>query len=155
MFRKMRRADKAIGYDESMRILEKGEHGVLSTIGEDGYPYGVPVSYAMLNGNIYFHCASDGHKLDNLVYNPKVSFCVVGDTEIIPSKFSTNYESVIVFGKAYEVHGEEKTEALLSLLNKYSKDFLDSGKAYMERDRDITTVIKISIEHLTGKAGVE
>ena len=152
MFRKMRRIDREIDQDKSMKILEEGNYGIFSTISEDGYPYGVPISYALLDGNLYFHSAKKGHKLDNIENDNKISFCVVGQTEILPSEFATNYESVIIFGKATKIEGEEKIKVLMEIINKYSKDFKVEGKAYIEKDKNLTTIIKISIEHMSGKA---
>ena len=63
-FREMRRKDRQVYDDMVSEILEKGEYGVISVSGENGYPYGVPVNYVYLNGNIYIHCAKTGHKLD-------------------------------------------------------------------------------------------
>ena len=152
MFRKMRRIDRAVDQETSMKILEKGDYGILSTISEDGYPYGVPISYVLSDGNLYFHCAKKGHKLDNIEKNDKVSLTVVGQTEVLPSEFATNYESVIIFGKATKIEGEEKIKVLMEIINKYSKDFKVEGKAYIEKDKNLTTIIKISIEHMSGKA---
>lgn len=151
MFKKMRKPHMALSREESMKILEEGEYGVVSTISKDGYPYGFPMSHVVLDGSIYFHCGIVGHKLDNIINNDKVSFTVVGRTELLPEKLDTNYESVIVFGKATIVEGEEKIEALIEILKKYSKDFIEEGKASIAEEKDITNVIKISIEHITGK----
>ena len=90
--------------------------------------------------------------IDNIKNHEKVSFNVVGDTEVLPSKFSTKYESVIAFGIATEIDGEEKEMALLKLIEKYSPEFLQEGKLYISRAKDATSVMKISIEHMTGKA---
>lgn len=152
MFREMRRQDKKIDNKEAAAILEAGEYGVLSTTGSNGYAYGVPVSYAYSSGNIYFHCAPEGQKLDNIKHNNKVSFCVVGSTEILPGNFSTKYESVIIFGKASEVYDDEKREALVAILKKYSPGFMDKGMEYLKTDSCKTKVIKIEIEHVTGKS---
>ncbi|MCX7903778.1 MAG: hypothetical protein N2486_04635 [Caloramator sp.] len=84
--------------------------------------------------------------------NPNVSFCVVGRTKLLPEKFSTIYESAIIFGKASLVKGEEKRDALLELIKKYSPDFIESGIEYINRAIDNTNVVKIEILHLTGKA---
>lgn len=137
--------------EEMMEILHRGEYGIISTIGEDGHPYGFPMSYIVKDNHIYFHCALDGHKMENIRYNDKVSFCVVGKTRLIPEDLDTSYESVIVFGRAELVHGEEKLEALIGIVNKYSKGFEMKGKMEAERDQDITAVLKISIDHMTGK----
>ena len=91
-------------------------------------------------------------KLENINYNNKVSFCVVGKTCVIPEKFSTKYESTILFGEANEVFGEEKNEALLELLKKYSPNFIDKGKFYIKNAGDKTRVIKMSIDKISGKA---
>lgn len=152
MFRKMRRIDREIDEEKSMQILEAGKYGILSTISEDGYPYGVPISYTFIDGELYFHCANKGHKLNNIENNEKVSFCVVGQTEILPSEFSTNYESVIIFGKANIVEGEDKMKVLMAIIDKYSKDFPVEGKAYIEKYKNLTKVVKISIDHMSGKA---
>jgi nitroimidazol reductase NimA-like FMN-containing flavoprotein (pyridoxamine 5'-phosphate oxidase superfamily) len=147
----MRRKDKEIGNDEAIQLLTKYEYGVLSTIGNNGQPYGVPLNYVYKNNCIYFHCARVGHKIDNIKNNPKVSFCAIGDTKVLPSKFGTEYESVVVFGMASEVQGVERYNALLWLLEKYSPDFIDEGKAYIEQKDKATKVMKIEVEHISGK----
>lgn len=152
MFREMRRKDREIGCDECIEILKNNAYGILSTAGSDGQPYGVPLSYVYKDGAIYFHGAVEGHKLDNILANSKVSFCVVGQTCVLPDKFSTNYESVIVFGDAQEVADEEKTSALLEIIFKYSPDFIEKGKIYINHAASKTRVFKISIGHITGKA---
>jgi nitroimidazol reductase NimA-like FMN-containing flavoprotein (pyridoxamine 5'-phosphate oxidase superfamily) len=149
--REIRRIDRQIGTDEAVNLLRKCEYGVLSTVGDDGQPYGVPLSYAYKENCIYFHCARVGHKIENIENNPKVSFCAIGDTNVLPSKFGTEYESVIVFGVASEVHGTERYNALLLLLEKYSSEFIEEGKNYIEQKDKATKVIKIEIEHISGK----
>jgi uncharacterized protein len=152
MERKMRRDDRAIPDSEAQQILQAGEYGILSTVSIDGQPYGVPVSYSYTSDVIYFHCAVEGHKLDNLSGNNRVSFCVVGRTQVLPDKFATNYESVIVFGKAFEVTDDEKHAGLVEILKKYSPGFIDKGLRYIEGDSHKARVYKIVIESMTGKA---
>lgn len=151
-FREMRKKERELELKESIEILRNGEYGILSTVGECGYAYGVPVSYVYINDAIYFHCAKEGQKLDNILSNNKVSFCVVGQTCVLPEKFSTKYESVIIFGTANEIFEDEKNTVLLEIVKKYSPNFLDKGKEYIARAAASTTVIKINIEHITGKA---
>jgi nitroimidazol reductase NimA-like FMN-containing flavoprotein (pyridoxamine 5'-phosphate oxidase superfamily) len=148
----MRRLERAIAETETLAILEQGEYGVLSTISEDGTPYGLPLSYCLLEGGIYFHCALEGHKLNNLAVNPKVSFCVVGATEVLPDKFATRYESAIVFGTAREVTGEHKQRGLEALVAKYSSNFVPQGLDYIRAAGNKTKVFRIEIESMTGKA---
>lgn len=149
---KMRRKDRELGADDALKVLMQGEYGVLSTVGVDGQPYGIPLSYIYKDNAVYFHCANEGHKLENLAGNHRVAFCVVGRTNVLPAEFVTNYESVVVFGSASEVQGSEKYAALLALLEKYSPDFIESGKRYIEENTARTKVVKISIDQLTGKA---
>jgi nitroimidazol reductase NimA-like FMN-containing flavoprotein (pyridoxamine 5'-phosphate oxidase superfamily) len=152
MPRPIRRSERALTNEQAAEILQKGEYGILSTVSPDGQPYGVPVSFAYTDDALYFHCAVEGHKLDNLESNPRVSFCVVGGTELLPDKFATRYESAIAFGKACELIGNEKRSALMELLKKYSADFVEKGERYIENDIEKTRVFKIEIETLSGKA---
>jgi nitroimidazol reductase NimA-like FMN-containing flavoprotein (pyridoxamine 5'-phosphate oxidase superfamily) len=152
MERKIRRTDRAISENEAKRILEKGEFGVLSTVSLDGQPYGVPISYSYTGDVIYFHCAIEGHKLENLRNDNRVSFCVVGKTEILPEKFSTSYESAIVFGKAFELPDDEKHKGLLEIVKKYSSEFINEGLQYIENAANKARVYKIVIESITGKS---
>jgi nitroimidazol reductase NimA-like FMN-containing flavoprotein (pyridoxamine 5'-phosphate oxidase superfamily) len=149
--RKMRRKDKEIGTDEAIRFLAGCEYGVLSTVDNDGQPYGVPLNYAYKDNCIYFHCSLTGHKIDNIDNNPKVSFCAVGDTKVLPSEFSTEYVSAVVFGVASEVQGTERYNAIVLLLEKYSPDFMEDGRKYIEKLDKVTKVIKIEIQHISGK----
>ena len=149
--REIRRKDKEIGKDEAIQLLTKCEYGVLSTVGNDGQPYGVPLNYTYKNNCIYFHCALIGHKIDNIENNPNVSFCAVGDTKVLPSEFATEYVSAVVFGVASEVQGAERYNALVWLLEKYSPDFMEEGKKYIEKHDKATKVIKIEIQHISGK----
>lgn len=147
----MRRNDRQFTDEETIKVLVEGEYGVLSTLGSNGYAYGVPLSYAYKENKIFFHCALEGLKVDNINYNNKVSFCVVGRTEVLSDKFSTLYESAIAYGIASEVSGQEKQEALMALVEKYSPEFMEAGRKYAMSSGDITKVYKIEIEHLTGK----
>ncbi|WP_195266848.1 pyridoxamine 5'-phosphate oxidase family protein [Clostridium sp. 1001275B_160808_H3] len=152
MFKEIRRKDRKIETSEAIDILKKCEYGILSTVDENGYPYGVPLSYVYANNAIYFHSAVEGHKLENIKNNDKVSFCVVGQTDVLPDKFSTKYESVIIFGRAKELFQDEKNEAFLELINKYSKDYIEKGKGYIKNASAKTKVIKLSIDYISGKA---
>ncbi|MEI6842105.1 MAG: pyridoxamine 5'-phosphate oxidase family protein, partial [Methanomicrobiales archaeon] len=148
----VRRKDREIGMEHAIELLANCEYGVLSTVGKDGQPYGVPLSYAYKDNRIYFHCALNGHKIENMENNPQVSFCVVGTTKVLPEKFGTEYESAMAFGIASEVFGPERYGALLLLLEKYSSEFIDQGKKYIDQKDQATKVFKIEINHMSGKA---
>jgi uncharacterized protein len=151
MFKPMRRDEKQLSEQEALAVLMAGQEGVLATVGEDDYPYAVPLNYALHAGCVYFHCARSGHKLDNIRHNPKVSFCVVTDSEVIPAKFSTKFRSVVLFGIAEEVAGEEKKAGLDVLIRKYAGDHLADGEKYIQAAGEKTRVFRIKIDHLSGK----
>jgi uncharacterized protein len=148
----MRRADKGLTDQEAEDILSREEYGILSTVGEDGQPYGVPLNYVYKENCIYFHCAMIGHKLDNISTNKHVSFCVVDNVEVLPELFSTRYQSAIASGTAEEIYGDERFNALIWLLEKYSPDYLASGREYIKKYDKATKVIKITVERISGKA---
>ncbi len=151
MMREIRRKDRIMKPEKMIKVLETQAYGILSTADAGGQPYGMPLSYVYTNGAIYFHSATEGHKLENLGENSKVSFCVVGQTCVLPDKFTTNYESVIAFGEAVEAEEEEKKQILMEILFKYSPEFLEKGKLYIENAAHKTKVYKIKIDHMTGK----
>ncbi len=148
----MRRKDRAVTEKEAIEILIKGEHGILSMCTPENEGYGIPLNYVLDNHQIYFHSAAAGSKLDYLRTNNKVSFCVVGNTTVIPSDFGTLYESAIVSGTTSEVDGNEKRDALIKIIEKYSTDFIIEGNEYIDKLYDRVCVIKLSIQSITGKA---
>jgi uncharacterized protein len=137
---------------EAYQLLATGEYGILSSCGPDGDPYGVPLSYCVLNDAIYFHCAVSGRKLDNLASRSAVSFCVVGKTELLPRQFSTRYQSVIVAGCAAEVFDLEKQQALEALVAKYSPDHRAEGLSLIAAENARTRLFRIGIDTICGKA---
>ncbi len=151
MFKEMRNIKQQLSKAEAIEILKNGEYGILGTIGEDNYPYTVPVNYVYHEEKIYFHCATSGHKIDNIEFNTKVSFCVVGDTSILAKKFDTRYQSAIVFGKAREVFDKKKEEGLIALIERFSKAHKTAGLKYIKAEWDNTKVFEIQIDHMTGK----
>ena len=153
--KKLRRKDRAITEEEAVALLNKAEYGVLSTVSENGKPYGVPLNFCIINDCIYFHCAVEGQKIDNIKQNKFVSFCAVGNTELLPDKFGTKYESIIVSGEVEEVFDMNKQMAMEGLLHKYSSEFFNKGIKYIEGLRDKTRVFKITINTLTGKARIQ
>ena len=150
--KELRRKDRVITEEEAMALLSRAEYGVLSTVSENGKPYGVPLNFCIIDHCIYFHCAVEGRKIDNIKQNKSVSFCTVGNTEILPDQFGTKYESAIVSGEVEEVFDDDKQIALEGLLHKYSPDFIDKGLKYIEVLREKTRVFKITINSLSGKA---
>lgn len=151
MYQEMRRKDRLLPDEEIVRILTTASYGVLSTVSEDGNPYGVPISFVYKDGRIYFHSASVGHKLDNIKLNHHISFCAVTDVETLPDKFATKYRSVIAFGEATELYREEKTEIFKLFLEKYAINFMESGMEYIKKAGGHARIFKIDVQHVTAK----
>ena len=152
MFKEMRRRDRELSNVETEELLLKGTYGILSMNGDNDYGYGVPLSYVYTNGSIYLHCAIEGQKLNRIRGDNKVSFCVVGEATPLPDIFAMKYTSAIAFGKAGEVDGDEKMTALIAFVKKYStEEYLEKGRQYAETAFQKTVLIKIAVEHLTGK----
>jgi len=157
MFREIRRKNRVLTDDNRIKeLLIDSEYGFLSLgTSENGYAYGIPISFAYDkdNNSLYFHCAAEGHKLDEMKRNNKVSFCIVGNTNPIASQFTTLYESVIIFGKTdLELSYEEKRKALRLLVEKYSQGYEETGEKYMDKSWNRTFCFKLIIEHITAKA---
>lgn len=151
-FRDVRRKDRIMDNERAMRLLETGEYGFLAMCGKNGYGYGIPINYVLENKCIYFHCAPEGFKLENIRQNHRVSFCVVGRTQVLPNQFSTAYESALVFGRIVcDLPEEERYRALNLLVIKYSPDFIDISETYISKSFHRTNILRLDIERLSGK----
>jgi len=125
-------------------------------MGDNDYPYAVPLSFAYKDGKLFFHFAKAGHKIDSIVRNNKVSFCVIKTDNVIQKTFTTHFRSAIVFGRARILtEDSEKKYALECLVEKYSPDYIAEGQSEIERDWNRVWVAEIKIEHMTGKAAIE
>ena len=154
MFRAMRRPKHQLPQEECIAILENATSGVLALSGDDDYPYALPISYAYHDNTIYIHGATEGHKLDAVRRNPKASFCVIAQDNVIPERHTTRYRSVIAFGTVEVLtDGEKKRLALEQIAKRYSPD-LDLTE-HIVQDGPRTYVFALRIEHLTGKESRE
>lgn len=154
MYRMVRRKDRSIPEKEALDLLRRSEYGMLSTIGKDGQPYVIPLSYVVAGDSLYFHCAPAGQKLDNIAFCPQVCFCAVGNTQpVYDGGFSTYYESAIVYGKARKVEdAEEKRRCLMLLAEKYLPQHMDKAAGDIEKSFLRTAVYAVSLDHVSGKA---
>ena len=153
-FRKMRRERQELAREACEEILSRNTAGVL---GDGGYPYAVPLSYIYQDSALYFHCAKEGHKLEALQNCPKASFCVVDQDEIVPEKYTTYFRSVIAFGQAslLEDAGEVRS-ALQALGIKYAPmESAQRLESEIEQSGARVGIIKLEIEHMTGKEAIE
>lgn len=158
MFREMRRKGQQLSREECEDILKNASCGVLGVHGDDGYPYTVPVNHVYEEGKIVFHCAKQGHKIDAIRSNDKVSFTVVAQDTVIPKKRTTAYISVIAFGRAKIVDDEAGLRHIAKLVgDKYAPDYPEACQK--ETDEVIAAnrmyCVEIEVEHMTGKCGLE
>lgn len=154
MFRKMRRFKQQLTDEACIQILKHEKRGVLSVLGDDGYPYGVPLDhyYNEENGRLYFHCAMAGHKLDAIRACGKVSYCVTGEGHHEDGvSWSLTFRSVIVFGRMKVLDDHAAALHLARLLGeKFTQD-----KAYLDNEIQHAgprmLMLELTPEHITGK----
>ena len=155
-FRPMRRSRQLLTPEKTEAILARGTHGVLSVLGEDGYPYAVPLSYVYADGHLYFHCARAGHKIDALRACPKASFCVVDQDHVVPEEYTTYFRSAVCFGRANLVEDPAEMRRIVDLIAlRYRPGFDQERAAAIDREFPALAVIDFEIEHMTGKAAIE
>ena len=153
MFREMRRFKQQISDEECIRILKEQPRGVLSMLGDGGYPYGIPLDhwYSEDDNKLYFHCAKTGHKLDAVASCDKVSYCVMDEGYRKDGEWALNIISVVIFGRMHIVEDEDKKrEICTNLVRKFTDD-----EEYLQKE--LTNAfprvccLELTIEHMTGK----
>ena len=153
MFRKMRRFKQQITEEECREVLQNAKRGVLSLLGEDGYPYGLPINhwYCEEDGKLYFHGAKEGHKIEAIRKCDKASFCAYDEGYRKDGEWALNIKSVIAFGRISLVEDEEVARKICThLVGKFIDD-----KEYLEKELKNALprvqCLEMSIEHVTGK----
>ena len=153
MFRSMARIKQAISREECLKILKEEPRGVLSVLGDDGYPYGMPMNfyYCEEDGKIYFHGGFKGHKIDAMKRCDKVSLCVYDQGFRREGEWALNIKSVIAFGRIEWVEDQEKAMRISRDLSyKYTQD-----SVYIEKEiaqaGPRTLVFALVPEHMSGK----
>lgn len=155
-FRKMRRIRQQLSEAESIGILQQATSGTLALLGDDGYPYALPISYVYAAGKLYFHSALSGHKVDAIRSYDKASFCVIAQDDVVPEKYTTEYRSVIAFGHIHIVEDEAEKLATARLLgDRYNPNQEEALQRELESGFARMLMLRFDIEHLTGKEGVE
>ncbi|MEG0283438.1 MAG: pyridoxamine 5'-phosphate oxidase family protein [Erysipelotrichales bacterium] len=153
MRKEIRRRDRIMEYDQALEVLKECEYGTLSMINDEHEPYGIPISFVLVDKYLYFHSALSGYKMDNFKLNNQVSFSCVGKTQPIYAKnFTTYFQSVIVYGKIEFIEDDEiKREALEALCIKYLPNDMDKFEENFEMSKKFTAVYHLSIENLSAK----
>ena len=152
-FRPMRRNKQELSREECIEILTREPRGVLSVLGEGGYPYGMPINqyYCPENGRLYFHTAREGHRLDAIRACDKVSLCVYDEGYRKEGEWALNIRSVIVFGRIRVV--EDQTHAL-NMIRGLARKFTDD-EGYIEHEIQTAArhvlCLELTPDHITGK----
>ncbi|MDO4834223.1 MAG: pyridoxamine 5'-phosphate oxidase family protein [Bacillota bacterium] len=153
MFRKMRRFKQQLTDEECIEVLKETKRGVLSVLGEDGYPYGLPLNhwYNDETGKIYFHGSNAGHKIDALKVCDKVSYCAMDEGYTVGDDWALNIKSVVVFGKVKFMEDcEEVRYFLVNLCGKFTDD-PNYAAGELAKDNATLLCLELTPEHISGK----
>ncbi len=153
MFREMRRFKQQISEEECIRILKEEPRGVLSMIGDEGYPYGIPLDhwYDEADGKLYFHCAKEGHKLDAIERCDKVSYCVYDKGFRKDGEWALNINSVVIFGRMKLVSDADKTREICTNLCRKFTDDEEYIQKELQNALPRAQCLELMIDHMTGK----
>lgn len=154
MFREMRRFKQQLPEEKCIEILKKEPRGIIALMGDNGYPYTVPLNHFYEDGKLYFHGAKEGHKLDALKNSDKCSYCVLAnctpDEDTNDGQFYF-FDSVVVFGRIRQLEDQEEIiKQVRKLANKYYTN-ADSVERDIMKNGPRTAMLELTIEHMTGK----
>lgn len=153
MFRKMRRKKQEISHEECLPILKAERRGVLSVMGDEGYPYAIPMNfyYEEKEEKIYFHCAAEGHKIDAVKKCNKGCFTTWNRGYKEEGDWAFHVTSVIAFGKMKIIDDRSVVmEKLRRLALKYYPT-KEEAEEEISKNGAGPQMIVFHIEHLTGK----
>ncbi|MBE5775966.1 MAG: pyridoxamine 5'-phosphate oxidase family protein [Clostridiales bacterium] len=153
MFREMMRKNKQLPREECIRLLQTEKRGVLSVLGDHGYPYGMPMNhwYDPETDRIYFHCGKAGHRLDALKTHSKVSFCIFDEGSRASDHWALTFKSVIAFGTVKVLDDREQIIRIATALShKFTSDdaYIQSE---IEKYAKGTLLLEMTVEHISGK----
>ena len=150
-FRKMRRFKQQLTDEECIELLQKEPRGVLSVVGENGYPYGFPMDFVYDEGKLYFHCAKEGHKIDAVKACDKVSFSVIDEGVRKDGDWPLHFKSVILFGRIRILQDREEILSKVRLLGlKYFPSAVDVEEE-LKHSGNRVSCLELTIDHITGK----
>lgn len=150
-FRPLRRFKQAASEEECLSLLQSAPRGILSVMGENGYPYGIPMNFVYREGKIYFHCAREGHKLDAIRANDKVSFTILSEPVRNEGEWWFCLTSVILFGHIAILSDPAQVDVgLRTMAAKYFPDDYDL-ETDLKRNAPHALVLELTIDHMTGK----
>ncbi len=154
MFRELVRKNKQLSTEDCIHVLKTETRGVLSVLGDNDYPYGMPMNhwYNEEDGIIYFHCGNQrSHRTDALRKHDKVSFCVFDSGHCEEGEWALNVKSVIVFGRIEIVDDIDKVVDITTRLShKFTQDD-EYIRKEIEMHAHRTLLLKLIPEHICGK----
>ena len=156
MFPEMRRAKQQLTDQQADAILADpaNTHGVLAVNGTDGFPYCMGVSFAWAQGKVWLHHAKAGHRFECLSSDERVCFTVIDADDIDQEGYTSDYASVIVFGRMRCVDSDEQRYfGLKAIMDKYAPDMTEEFRHGHAADCTRADVWVIEPERITGKAG--
>ena len=151
MFRSMRRIKQQLSDEETIEVLKNSKRGVLSVVGDDGWPYGIYINPHYENGKIYFHGGKEGHKIDALRKDPRASFTVIDDGVKDEGGWAYTFKSVVVFGRVAFI--DDQAEAL-EICRRLSRRFTQDEKYIEDEIKNFGALVRVFAlvpEHITGK----
>ena len=154
MFREITRRNKDLGRDAAIELLKSELRGVLSLIGDDGYPYGVPMDhyYCEEDGCIYFHSGMAGHKVDAMKRCDKASYCVIDSGSREDGNWYLMFKSAIVFGRIEIVSDAVKLRDIAYRLSRKFTDDEEYIKDEIAKFEKATLLFALRPEHITCKS---
>lgn len=156
IFRPMRRIKQQLDHEQCIAILKKSTSGTLAVLGDNDYPYAVPLSYVYHDDAIYFHSALEGHKIDAIRRHSKASFCVIDKDDVHGEEYTTYFSSVIAFGHISIIETlDDKLATAKALGRKYNPGDEEGLKRELEKSFAHMLMLKFHIDHLTGKEAIE
>ncbi len=153
MFREMLRKKQQLTQEACIEILKKEPRGVLSVLGDDGYPYGMPMNhyYCEEDGKIYFHSGKNGHRVDAVKHCDKASFCVYDGGFRREGEWALNVSSVVIFGRISPVTDEGKAREICTRLCRKFTDDEEYLRKELENALPRVQCLELTIDHMTGK----
>lgn len=154
--RRLRRFKQQLSQEDCAAVLARGTSGVLALCGEDAWPYALPLSYVYHNGQVFFHTAPSGYKLDLLARNERASFCVIDEDRIVPEAYTAYFRSAIAFGRLRVLDDPaEKRAALEALAAKYSPELPEGRQKEVEQTLPRVVMLAMTVDYLSGKEAIE
>lgn len=148
----MRRKEREVSEDAAFEVADRCLWASAAMTDTNGNPYCVPLNIVREGNFIYFHAAQEGRKTDILKKNPRIYISCVCGVKIDANRFTTEYESAAICGKAEEVENtKEKIHALKILCERYASENMKGFENAVSKYINKTAVWKITVESITGK----